>query len=214
LKALVFPAILCLVVPAAPCVAQGGYAQTTAVIRVVLDGELLAHARYVAYAARAREENYPHIASLALALAASEEVHARNFEQVLKDLGAPVQPQSPLVPVADTRTNLKNASSAELDEIDNRYPRFIRQITPENYPAAISDLTHAWKAEKQHRDLITQLIQGSGLLFGLLARTIEGTPVDYFVCDRCGSTLPELPRDSCPICGGPVSAYRKVDTGT
>jgi hypothetical protein len=23
-----------------------------------------------------------------------------------------------------------------------------------------------------------------------------------------------LPKDSCPICGGPVSAYRKVDTGT
>ena len=176
MKLILLPAILCLVVPVAPAAAQTAYPQTITVIQGVLAGELLAHARYVAYAARAREEKYPHIASLALALAASEGVHARNFEQILNELGAPGDTQSPVVPV--------------------------------------SDLTHAWKAEKQHRDLITQLIQGSGLLFGVLARTIEGTPVDYFICDRCGSTLPELPKDSCPICGGPVSAYRKVDTGT
>ena len=214
MKLILLPPILCLAIPVAPVAAQAAYPQTITVIQGVLVGELLAHARYVAYAARAREEKYPHIASLALALAASEGVHARNFEQILNELGAPADMQSPVVPVFDTKTNLKNASTAELDEIDNRYPRFIRQITPENHPAAISDLTHAWKAEKQHRDLITQLIQGSGLLFGVLARTIEGTPVDYFICDSCGSTLPELPKDSCPICGGPVSAYRKVDTGT
>ncbi len=191
-----------------------GCPETIAVMQAVLQGELLAHARYVAYAGRAREESYPHIAALALALAASEGIHARNFQAVLRALGQPASAEIPTVPVSDTRTNLRAASTAELDEIDVRYPKYLARIRPEGYAAGIDALTHAWQAEKQHRDLITQLIQGSGLLFGVLARTIEGTPVDYFVCDNCGSTLPELPRDTCPVCGGPVSRYSRVDTGS
>jgi rubrerythrin len=214
MKIAIFPLMLCLLVPVIQAAAQASHPQTISVLQVVLQGELLAHARYVAYAAKAREEKYPRIANLALALAASEAVHSRNFAKVLTDLGAAVDTRPPAVPVGDTRSNLQHASNAELEEIDVRYPRFITQITPEKYDEAIADLTHAWMAEKQHRDLITQLISGSGLLFGVLAHTIEQTPVDYFVCNGCGSTLPELPKDSCPICSGPVSNYGSVDTGT
>jgi rubrerythrin len=193
--------------------AQAAYQETVSVMQVVLAGEMLAHARYVAYAGKAREEKYPRIAALSLALAASEGIHARNFRKVLQDLGVAASPDSPVVPVADTQSNLRRASTAELDEIDVRYPQYLARIQPEHYAEAIGDLTHAWQAEKQHRDLITQLISGSGVLFGVLARTIEGTPVEYFVCSICGSTLPQLPKDSCPICFGPVSAYSRVDTG-
>jgi rubrerythrin len=209
---LVLPSLL---VPAAVH-AQTSYPETVAVMQTVLKGELLAHARYVAYADKAREEKYPRIAALALALAASEAVHARNFLNVLKDLGFSAASDSPAVSVGDTRANLRAASTTELEEIDTRYPQFIKRIAPERHAEAISSLTHAWQAEKQHRDLITQLISGSGLLFGVLARTIEGTPVDYFICNRCGSTVPEpeLPKDACPICAGPVSDYARVDTGT
>jgi rubrerythrin len=196
--------------------ADGAFPETITVLQAVLKGELLAHARYVAYAAKAREEKYPRIAALAIALAASEAIHARNFQKVLMDLGADAATESPPVAVRDTRSNLHAASTAELEEIDSRYPGFIKRIAPEKYEEAISDLTHAWQAEKQHRDLITQLIYGSGLLFGVLARTIEGTPVVYFICTRCGCTVPEpeLPKDACPICAGPVSDYSQVDTGT
>jgi rubrerythrin len=180
-------------------------------MQTVLKGELLARAKYLAYAGKAREEKYPHIAYLSVALGASEGIHARNFQKVLADLGSPAEAVLPVVTVSDTRTNIKLASTAELEEIDTKYPRFIQRITPERCEEAIADLTHAWLAEKQHRDLIMQLIQGSGILFGVMARTIEGTPVDYFVCQACGSTLVELPRDRCPVCSGPVSNYRKVD---
>jgi rubrerythrin len=195
-------------------VAQSSYPETISVMQIVLKGELLAHARYVAYAAKAREENYPRIAALAVALAASEDIHGRNFQKVLRDLGLAPSTESPAVAVADTRANLHNASKAELEEIDTRYPQYLARIRPENYGEAIAALTHAWLAEKQHRDLISELVQGSGVLFGVLARTIEGTPVEYFICDNCGSTLPELPRDACPVCAGPVSRYSRVDTGT
>jgi len=194
--------------------AQASYPQTVSVMQIALKRELLAHARYVAYAAKAREENYPHIAALAIALAASESIHARNFQNVLRALGQVPSVEIPAVAVGDTRTNLHNASTAELEEIDTRYSQYLAWIRPENCHEAITALTHAWQAESQHRDLVKELISGSGVLFGVLARTIEGTPVEYFVCDACGSTLPELPRDSCPVCAGPVSRYSRVDTGT
>ncbi|MGA2973709.1 MAG: hypothetical protein ABSF77_00190 [Spirochaetia bacterium] len=55
---------------------------------------------------------------------------------------------------------------------------------------------------------------GSGLFFGVMVKRIEGTPVDYFVRDACGPTLVELPKNKCPICGGPVSRCQKVQPGT
>jgi MscS family membrane protein len=50
------------------------YFRPAAVMQIVVKGELLAHARYVAYAVKAREESYPRIAALAIALAAQETI--------------------------------------------------------------------------------------------------------------------------------------------
>ncbi len=196
-----------------PCAAAPEYPETLAVLQAVVKGELLAHAKYRAYAVRAREERYPHIAYLAEALAASEAIHTRNFQRVLAELGCPSEDVEPVVTVADTRANIHAASTAELEEIDTRYPQFIKRITPEHFPDAIESLTRAWMAEKQHRDLVTQLIAGSGIFFGIMAKTIEEHPVDYFICQGCGSTLVELPREKCPVCSGPPSNYGKIEPG-
>ncbi len=189
------------------------YPETLSVMQAVVKGELLTHARYKAYAVRAREEHYPHIAYLAEALAASEAIHARNFQRVLAELGCPSDDEEPVVAVADTRTNIHAASTAELEQIDTGYPRLIKRITPEHFPDAIESLNRAWMAEKQHRDLVTQLIAGSGIFFGIMAKTIEEHPVDYFICQGCGSTLVELPPEKCPVCSGPVSNYGKIEPG-
>jgi len=190
--------------------AQAAHPETIAVMKTAYEREILAHARYVAISRKAREDGYPHIAYLADALCFSEGVHARNCQAILSDLGSPIDEKAPDVPMADTKTNLKNASTAELDEIDVRYPQYLVRIKPENVQAAIDDLTHAWQAEKQHRDLITQILSGTGVFFGMMVKKIEENPVDYFVCQNCGSTVIELPKDKCPICGGPVSRYQKV----
>jgi rubrerythrin len=202
-------AFLCFI-SAGHVIAQAAYPQTVAVMKNVLTRELLAHARYAALAIKAREEGYPHIAYLADALCFSEGVHARNCLTILADLDSPSDEQPPVVPMADTRTNLKTASLAELDEIDVRYPQYLAQIKTENVVAAIDDLTHAWQAEKQHRDLIEKILSGTGVFFGLMVQKIEGNPVDYFVCDNCGSTLIAMPKDKCPICGESVSHYQMV----
>ena len=216
------PVLLLLLVPVAARAQSASHAadrtlpQTVTVLQTALTGELLANAQDLAYAEKAREERYPRIAALAVALAASEGVHARNFLKVLLDLGIQADVDVPPVKVGDTKANLRAASTAELEAIDTLYPRLIKLITPEKCDEAIRTLTNTWQAEKQHRDLITELISGSGLLFGVLARTIEETPVDYFICSGCGSTVPrpELPLENCPICAGPAANYVHVDTGT
>ncbi len=198
-----------------PAVGQERYSNTISVMQTALRGELIAHARYEAYAEKAREDKYPRLAYFSVALGVSESVHARNFQSVLTALGVMPDLTVPEISIGDTQTNLRNACSVEMEEIDNRYPQYLRKITPEGYPQAIDTLTYAWEGEKLHRDLVKKLIAGSGVLFGLLVKTFEETPVEYYVCQSCGSAVvgADLPSDTCPICAAPASQYRKVDPG-
>jgi rubrerythrin len=191
--------------------AQSRYPETTAVLKMSYAGEFQALHSYAAYAQKANSENYPNIARLFAALAASEIVHARNFTKLLSELRTEAEKMpTPKIDVSSTRNNLKNAIDIELEEVDTRYPQFIQRIKPENFEAAIQEITYAWKSEQQHKELLQKIRSATGMFFGLLTKKIEGNPVDYFVCQRCGSTLVELPKDSCPVCDSPVSVYKKI----
>ncbi len=208
--------LFCALLAAFPAAGEARYPDTVSVLQVVLQGELTARARYDAYARQARVEKYPRLGYFSQALGASESIHIRNFEDVLKSLGVTPDLTAPEVTVGNTQSNLKIACSAEMEEIDTRYPQYLKKITPEGFTQAITFLTYAWESEKAHRDLISKLIAGSGLLFGLLTKTFEDTPVDYYVCQNCGSIVAgvDLPRDTCPICTTPVSSYTKVPPDT
>ena len=111
---------------------------------------------------------------------------------------------------------LKNEMSVlitkvELDDIDRKYPEIIVKINPENHKEAIRYITYAWESEKQHRGLIKEIKSGTGIFFNFLARKIEDTYADFVVCKNCGSTLMELPLESCPICGKSVAFYKKIE---
>lgn len=99
----------------------------------------------------------------------------------------------------------------EIEEIDHEYPRLTEDMKPEKHQAAIRNITYAWQAEKQHRDLLKKVLSGTGIFFGVLAKKIERTNVQFSVCQRGGSTLTELPKDRCPICGAPFAQYREVE---
>ncbi|NNG08249.1 MAG: rubrerythrin [Desulfobacteraceae bacterium] len=191
--------------------AQTRFPETIAVLKAAYKGEIQAFHTYLAYAEKANSEKYPNIAKLFIALASSERIHARNFRTLLVDLGVDVSDtQIPQIEVSSTKKNLKRATKVELSEIDTKYPQSINKIESENHEAATRYLTYAWKAEKQHRDLIKKIQSGTGMLFGLLSKKIEGTPTQYFVCQNCGSTLTELPKEACPICQVSVSRYKAL----
>jgi rubrerythrin len=192
--------------------AQLNCPETISVLQNAYRGEIRAYRTYTAYAKKANSENYPSIAQLFCALAASESIHARNFMKLLSELGAEMK-ESPKreIEVSSTKKNLKHATQVELKEIDERYPSFLERIKPEKHEAAIQNIMYAWESEKQHRDLIKQIQSGTGIFFGVLAKKIEEAPDHYFVCQQCGSTLVELPRDNCPICKGSVSQYKELE---
>jgi rubrerythrin len=192
--------------------AQLNCPETISVLQNAYRGEILAYRTYTAYAKKANSEDYPSIAQLFRALAASESIHARNFMKLLSELGAGMK-ESPKqeIEVSTTKKNLKHATQVELKEIDKSYPGFLERIKPEEHEASIQNIMYAWESEKQHRELIKQIQSGTGIFFGVLAKKIEGAPDHYFVCQQCGSTLVELPKDNCPICKGSVSQYKELE---
>ena len=191
--------------------AQLRYPETISVLQTLYQDEIQAFKDYQAYAKKAASEKYPNIAKLFITLATSESIHARNFKKVLSDIGAEPEEVPAIEPkVSSTRKNLKLATAVELEEIDNKYPQFIIQVTPENHAEAIQYITYAWEAEKQHRALLKKIKSGTGIFFGFLTQKIEGSPSPYFVCQNCGSTLSEIPEATCPVCGGPSVKYKEI----
>ena len=186
------------------------YPETIAVLRKLYKGEVTACKTYSAFAKKALEEKYDSVATLFIALRTSETIHARNFKHVLKGIGATVgEMPEPDIKVSNTKQNLRYALDVELSEIDTKYPEFIKRIKQEANEAGIRDITYAWKAEMQHRDLIKRMRSATGLFFGKIVQKLKGAD-KYFVCQRCGSTLFELPKHTCVICGSPVSMYKEV----
>jgi rubrerythrin len=187
------------------------YPETVKALQERYADEIIAHQKYGRYAQQAEKENYPYTAHLFRSLAASEAVHARNFKRILAELGhKAVAPEIPEFAVTKTKHNIRHASSVEANEIDRKYPDILETISAENHEEAIRNITYAWEAERQHRELILKIKKASESWFGLLVGHIEGDPTRYYVCQICGSTLTELPAKQCPICGHDTSHYSEV----
>ena len=202
----------CLIfIPALFAYAQTKYSETISGLQKAYVGEIKAYHNYMAYAEKAKAENYPGIAYLFVSFADSESIHARNMQRMLSDLGIHVR-ETPAVEVnvSSTKTNLKNALDFELQDIDHRYPEILEQIRPEKHDGAIRIANYAWQSEMQHRDLIQNMLSGTGILFEVLAQRIEATDAHYFVCQKCGATVVKLQKDVCSICKSPASNYKEV----
>lgn len=52
---------------------------------------------------------------------------------------------------------------------------------------------------------------GTGIFFGVLAKKIEATTVQYRVCMVCGSTVTTHSDERCPVCGSPASTSKVVE---
>ena len=192
--------------------AQSKYSETVAVLKRAYSREIQANLNYLSFAKKAKLEDYPGLAYFFYSFAMAELVHTRNFKEVLSVLGVPGwDPPKPEVKVFSTKVNLKSALAFEMADIDQRYPQFVEEAKPEAHEGALRNLNWAWDTEKQHRDLILKMQSGTGIFFGVLAKRMEPPSLKFFICQTCGSTVPELPDQVCPICGSPVSVYLEVE---
>jgi len=177
------------------------YRETISVLQELYRAEVTASKTYAAFAQKALEEKYYSVARLFSSLSESESIHAMGVE-----LEYPTKINTK---VSDTKSNLKWALKVELSEIDMNYPKLIKRIKPEGYERALEDITYAWEAEMQHRDLIKKMKSALWLFFGKIVDKLKEAH-GYHVCQRCGSTVFKLPKKSCVICGSPVSMYKQI----
>jgi rubrerythrin len=206
--------VVCLLISSKPTFSsdlQTKYPHTISVLQKAYQFETESVYTYQAYAQKALLEDYPNIGYLFTTFASSESIHARNFRQLLTDVGVEVRelPKSE-IKVSDTKKNLRSAADKELKDIDVTYPMFIDEIKPEGYDTALRVFEYTVESEKQHRDEIEKIRSGTGILFRLLAKVIEGKTKRYFVCQVCGALADNLPKDGCPICHTSGSPYREV----
>lgn len=79
-----------------------------------------------------------------MSLADSESIHARNFKEILADLGAKVNSIPEVeIKISKTKSNLRYAVNTELAEIDGKYPGYIEKISLDLFSKADPDLEKA-----------------------------------------------------------------------
>jgi rubrerythrin len=190
----------------------GGYTETIAAMQAAQQAETLVNRRYREFGRQAKAEGYFGVAYLFYAFAASELIHAQNFQRVLARLGVDAEPaRAPLALPASTKENLVRAANDEMHSIEAFYPRLLERLKPEGHADAITYVTYAWESERQHRDVIRKLQQYSPTFFETVAKTIDMKTGTYYVCQICGSTVHQIPDGACPVCKYPPEHYRRIE---
>lgn len=149
-----------------------------------VQGELMAHLKYLMFADRARRRGIDKIANLFEALASSEYHHARNFYSIIERPAEFMESVEPFVPGEEFEYQ--------------RYYKMLADYARENQdPLARQAYSGAAAAEKVHARLLKE------------AADMDNFSKDkIYVCPICGyvmagDTIPER----CPVCGGPKRQY-------
>ena len=151
-------------------------------------GESQANRKYLAFAKKAEEEGYPHIARLFRAAAEAETVHAHNHLNVIGE-------------VKSTLENLQAAYAGEHEEFTSMYPTFIEQAKKEGNNEALTTFHWANKVEKVHGNLFKKALDA--------LKSIEDT--HYYVCQRCGYTAERNAPEQCPVCGAKKYSFKLIE---
>ena len=172
-------------------------------LQVAFNGESNAHARYLAFAAKADQEGYGEVGSLFRAAAKAEEVHAANHAVVIKKLGATPEAKIETPVVGSTKENLEAAIKGETYERDTMYPDFLKQARTDRNSEAVQTLNYAKTAEAEHAKLYSKVLNDLPRLKGSKSK-------DYFVCTVCGYTTAQMDFSKCPSCFTHKDKYEKV----
>jgi rubrerythrin len=159
-------------------------------LREAFAGESQANRRYLAFARKAEEEGFSHVAKLLKAAAESETIHAMNH---LRAMGG----------IKSTTENVQAAVAGETFEFKKMYPEYLNAAKQENKQQAAWSFDVANKVEQIHAGLFSKAAER--------LESKEDLPqVDYYVCSVCGNTVEGAAPDKCPICGAPKSSFFKV----
>jgi rubrerythrin len=168
---------------------------------------------YRAYEVQARDENLPQIANLFQAMAISQTVMTRNFENLLMKLGGSASNCVERSPQrGHTRQNLVTAIRKEIHETDKRYPEALSRISHEGHAAGMLTLMHAVRAQQMHRDTMQEIYDAARSYYALLKSELQRRQTIYYICRQSGAILmDELPQ-ICPVRGESTASYQELQT--
>lgn len=184
---------------------QAANVKTVKDLQDAFKGETTAHAKYKAFAQKAREEGHAHIAVLFEAASKAEGVHAGNHKAVLTKLGASVPEVMPEYEVKTTAENLKDAIEGESYEVATMYPNFLKDAQAENSTLAMVSFNYAYQVEKKHKALYEKALQA------LEAKEDGSLPGVYYVCPTCGNTYETDAPDRCGISMTPKERFLIIE---
>jgi len=184
--------------------AQGNPDKTIANLKAVYQHGLNCSIKYATYAAKAKEEGYPQIATLFSATSQSETIHYKHAETALEKLGIDMAIEIPSYKAKSTSENLQDAIDEETAKALN-YPGYIASAKEENVMEAIRTFGWASNTEKKHIDFYKTALDA------LKAKKLETLASFYWICPKCGNTFNEaVPQEKCPFCYTPREKYIKV----
>jgi rubrerythrin len=163
---------------------------TTENLKEAFAGESQANRKYLAFAKRAEQDGYPHVAKLFRAAAEAETVHAHAYFRVMGG-------------VKKTIENLQTAIEGEGYEFKQMYPRFVSEAEAEGNQPAVFSFKYALAVEKIHHGLYTEALNAvkSG-------KDLGATRI--YVCPVCGNTVKGQAPDQCPICGTARERFKEI----
>lgn len=165
--------------------------KTISNLKAAFAGESQANRKYLFFAEKAEKEGKNQVARLFRAAADAETVHAKAHLNAMEGIGTTVE-------------NLKAAAEGEHEEFTEMYPPMIEQAEKDGNPKAKRAFEHANAVEKVHHghfnDALKSLEEG---------KELKDEP--YYVCQVCGNTVSGKAPDRCPVCGAPLSAFKKID---
>lgn len=155
-------------------------------LQETVQGELMAHLKYLMFADRAKRRGMERIANLFQALAASEYYHARNFYAVLQSPKAFAESVPSFVP-------------GEQFEYTYFYRMMGDYAKEHRQPLAQRAYEGAAAAEKEHARLLESA-----------ADMDQFAENEIYVCPICGYVMAgEFVPERCPVCGGPNRQFEK-----
>lgn len=118
-------------------------------LQTAITGEARARLKYTAFAQQAMQEGHPEIAQLFLEAAGAETIHGISHLGVAGGIGT-------------THQNLDESANGENDEIEEMYPRFIREAEAEGRADAAATFRLAVERERHHRDMFQEAFKAFG----------------------------------------------------
>jgi rubrerythrin len=112
-------------------------------LQSAITGEARARLKYTAFAMQAMQEGHPEIAQLFLEAAGAETIHGISHLRVAGGIGT-------------TSANLDASANGEDDEIEEMYPRMIREAKAEGRRDAAASFRLAVEREKHHRAMFQE----------------------------------------------------------